>query len=195
MRYVLPGAEPKTDWDIGKREIERDHLGYFLDSHRRATGEEIEIVAESDTPDFIGRDADGNSVGIELTQVRFSPAERYMRRIFPPEAHDFDAFMEVLALMHKKDRTVRRGNWHLCKRRILVIVLIDTDLHAMATGTETDRPEAASTRSGWRMGPRSRSSAAWICSPSSIRPPPASMTWQAATANRTAEGGEGAGNL
>ena len=67
IRYVLPGAEPKTDWDIGKREIERDHLSYFLDSHRRATGEKIEIVAESETPDFIGRDADGNSVGIELT--------------------------------------------------------------------------------------------------------------------------------
>ena len=72
IRYVLPGAEPKTDWDIGKREIERDHLSYFLNLHRRATGEKIEIVAESETPDFIGRDADGNSVGIELTQLRFS---------------------------------------------------------------------------------------------------------------------------
>jgi hypothetical protein len=149
MRYVLSGAEPKTDWDISKREVERDHLGYFLDSHRRATGEEIEIVAESETPDFIGRDADGNSVGVELTQVRFSPAERHMRRIFPPEAHDFDAFMEVVALMHKKDRTLRRGNWHLCKRKLLVIVLIDTDLHAMATGTETDRPKEGGFDEVW----------------------------------------------
>lgn len=61
-----------------------------------------------------------------------------MRRIFAPEPHDFDA---LLALMHKKDRTLGKGNWHLCKRKILVVVLIDTDLDAMATGMETDRPE------------------------------------------------------
>jgi hypothetical protein len=130
-----------SDSYIGKREIEREHLQYFLDSYRLATGEVIEIVSESETPDFIGRDAEGKTVGIELTQVRFSPRERAARMIFPPAPHDFDAFMEILALMHKKSRTLAKGNWHLCKRRILVIVLVDTDLDAVAHGMETDRPE------------------------------------------------------
>lgn len=137
-----------SDWDIGKREIEREHLYRFLDSYTLATGEEIEIVAESETPDFIGRDADGNTVGIELTQVRFSPEERLGRRLFPPAPHDPDAFIKILVLMHKKGRTLGKGNWHLCKRKILVIVLIDADLDAMA-GMDTDQPEEGGFTEIW----------------------------------------------
>ena len=130
-----------SDWDISKREIERDHVSLFLESHRRATGEQIELVAETDPPDFIGRDADGNTVGIEMTQLRFSPRERSYRTIFPPAAHDQDAFMGILALMHKKGLTLAKGNWHRCSRKILVIVLVDATLEAMATGMETDEPD------------------------------------------------------
>jgi hypothetical protein len=49
--------------------------------------------------------------------------------------------LEVLSLMHKKDQTLKKGNWHRCDRKILVIVLVDTDLDAIATGMKADRPE------------------------------------------------------
>jgi hypothetical protein len=65
-----------NDRDIGKREIEREHLGHFLWSYERVTGDNLAIIAETETPDFLAKDADGRTVGIELTQIRFSPQER-----------------------------------------------------------------------------------------------------------------------
>ena len=57
--------------------------------------------------------------------------------------------MEILVLMHKKDRTLPKGNWHRCKRKILVIVLVDTTIDAMVTGMETDRPEDGGFNEVW----------------------------------------------
>jgi hypothetical protein len=55
-----------NDWDLGKREIERDHLGLFLDAYERATDETFPEMYDSETPDFIGRDHKGRVVGIEI---------------------------------------------------------------------------------------------------------------------------------
>jgi hypothetical protein len=95
---------------------------------------------DSETPDFIGRDATGRTVGIEITQLRFSPDERHMRRIEPPEPHDMDAWWRLLELMHQKDQKLTKGYWPHCDRKILAIVLVDTAIDALTTATETDRP-------------------------------------------------------
>jgi hypothetical protein len=65
-----------NDWELGKREIKREHLGLFLDAHEAATGESFLEMIDSETPDFIGRDALGRVVGIEITQLRFRPDVR-----------------------------------------------------------------------------------------------------------------------
>ena len=45
-----------NDSALGKREIEREHLGQFLEAYQRATGETFPEMCDSETPDFIGRD-------------------------------------------------------------------------------------------------------------------------------------------
>ena len=82
-RLVSKGS--MNDRDIGKREIEREHLDVFLDAYARATGETFPEMWDSETPDFIGRDDRGRVVGIELTQLRFGPDDRHMHNIFPQE--------------------------------------------------------------------------------------------------------------
>lgn len=77
-----------NDWELGKREIEREHLGIFLDAYEAATGETFAEMIDSETPDFIGRDLQGRVVGIEITQLRFSPDKQDARRIFPPNPTD-----------------------------------------------------------------------------------------------------------
>lgn len=130
-----------NDWDLGKRELERDHLGYFLDAYERATGETFPELCDSETPDFIGRDEKGRVVGIELAQLRFSPEEQHWRRISPPEPADPDAWWRLLELLHKKDQTLTKGRWPDCERKLLVVILVDASIDAVAAGTDTDRPD------------------------------------------------------
>jgi len=125
---------------LERREVEREHLRLFLDAYERATGETFPEMYDCETPDFMGRDDEGRAVGIELVQLRFAPDERHIRRIFPPEPHDSDAWWRLLELMHEKDLTLKKGHWHQCERKILVVVLVDTSIEAIATGTDTDTP-------------------------------------------------------
>ena len=97
-------------------------------------------MIDSETPDFVGRDAQGRIVGIEITQLRFSPDERDARRIFPPNSTDDDAWFRLLDLMHRKHQTLTKGRWPQCERKILAIMLIDTTLDALMTGAETETP-------------------------------------------------------
>ncbi len=136
-----------NDKEIGKREIEREHFGLFLDAYKRTTGETFPEMYDSETPDFIGRDDKGSVVGIEIVQLRFAPDERFMRQIFAPEPHDPDAWWQLLEVMHKKDQLLKKGHWSKCERKILVVVLIDTSIEAVAAGSDTG---AAGLRRGDR---------------------------------------------
>src|SRR6266702_4566715 len=112
-----------NDWDISKKEIEREHLGLFLDAYERATGGTFSEVHDNETPDFMGRDHVDRVVGIEIVQLRFAPDERHIRRIFLTEPHDPDAWWRLIELMHRKRLTLTKGHWAQCQRKILVIVL------------------------------------------------------------------------
>jgi hypothetical protein len=129
-----------NDLELGKREIEREHLGLFLEAYQLATGETFSEMYDSETPDFIGRDEAARIVGIEIAQLRFSPDERHIRRIDPPGPRDTDAWWRLLELMHQKDQKLTSERWSQCERKILVIILIDAAIGAITTGTETDRP-------------------------------------------------------
>ena len=138
-----------NDWEHGKREIEREHLGLFLDAHEAATGESFLEMIDSETPDFIGRDVLGRVVGIEITQLRFGPDEQHIRRISPPEPADHHAWWRLLDLMHRKNQTLTKGRWPKCERKILVIILIDTSLEAVTAGTDTDTPSEGGFSEVW----------------------------------------------
>jgi len=140
-----------NDSELGKREIERDHLFLFLDSYEQVTGETFSL-GDSETPDFIGLDGRKHKVGIEITQLRFSPSIRHMRSLFPPAAHDPDAWWELLGLMHQKKQTLTKGLWPQCDRKILMIMLIDTSIEVIASGSETDLPKQDDFTEIWLAG-------------------------------------------
>jgi len=131
-----------SDRELGKRENEREHLALFIDAYRLATGEALLEMYDSETPDFIGQDEVGRIVGIEITQLRFSPDERHMHRIYPLDPYEMDAWWRLLQLMHQKHQKLSKGRWPQCDRKILVIMLVDVSMDAVATGTETDRDGA-----------------------------------------------------
>jgi len=65
---------------------EREQLGLFVEAYERATGETFPEIEDSETPDFMGRDAEGRVVGIEITRLRFEQDERFLRRVFAPQS-------------------------------------------------------------------------------------------------------------
>ncbi|MGY3371773.1 hypothetical protein ACVWZL_008898 [Bradyrhizobium sp. GM2.4] len=83
-----------SDSEHGKREPEREHLGLFLTAYQIITSESF-ILDDSETPDFVGWDNVGRSVGIEITQLRFSPSERGLRRPAPNSVVDHDAWWRL----------------------------------------------------------------------------------------------------
>jgi len=123
-----------------KKEAEREHLKIFLKAYSLATNEVIVNIVDSETPDFIGEDESGNLVGIEITELRFSPDIRFGRRIFHPEPHDPEAYWQLLKLMHQKEQKLTLGLWQTCTRKILAIMVVDTTISELALGEDTDVP-------------------------------------------------------
>lgn len=136
-----------SESEYGKRELEREHLALFLAAYREVTSEGFALV-DSETPDFIGYDNLGRSVGIEITQLRFGPTERALRRLAPRNIVDHDAWWQLLGLLEAKERKLTSGQWPNCERKILVIMLIDASLDDLAL-FETDEPEAGSFTEIW----------------------------------------------
>src|ERR1700733_15150147 len=121
--------------------MEREHLALFLGAYQLAARETFSEMDDSETPDFIGRDAAGRIVGIEITQLRFSPDEREMRRIYPREYPEMDAWWRLLELMHQKVQKLAKGHWPHCDRKILVIMFVDIAIGAVTAGAKTDKPD------------------------------------------------------
>lgn len=139
-----------NDQNLGKRMLEGEDLDLFLEAYELATGETLTDVAGGETPDFIGEDAAGHSVGIEITTLRFEQDERFLRRINPPEPGNLDAWMRLVELMRKKTRKLGIGSWAECDRKILVIVMVDVSLADLAAGgLQTDQPELGSFDEVW----------------------------------------------
>jgi hypothetical protein len=135
------GSKMRRDSDLGKREVEREHLTLFRDAYETATGESFPELHDSETPDFIGRDIAGRRVGIEITQLRFSPDEQVSRRIGLVSDDASDTFWLLLGLLHQKGQKLIKGWWPQCERKILVVMAVDSPLHRITPGIETDRPD------------------------------------------------------
>jgi hypothetical protein len=137
-----------NDQAIGKRLAEREDLDFFLEAYERATGETLGHMDDSETPDFIGTDEHGRVVGIEITTLRFGPAERHVHSIFPAEHRD-GAWCRLLHLMRQKHQTLTRGRWAECERKILVFMMVDASIADTVASTATDLPIAGSFDEIW----------------------------------------------
>jgi hypothetical protein len=68
------------DVDYGKKLAEQMIMEAFVDSFPRVTGRHIEIVGQSETPDFVAL-VEGAERGIELTEIRADTPERYLEEV------------------------------------------------------------------------------------------------------------------
>jgi hypothetical protein len=130
-----------SDQEIGKRMVEEEHLGLFLAAYQRATGETFPEMFGNETPDFIGKDRAGQTVGVELTQIRFGPEDRSAREIFSIKPDDPEAWWRLLELIHKKTKKLTKCDWPKCNRKILVVMSIDASIDSFDGATETDKPD------------------------------------------------------
>lgn len=138
-----------SESDLGKREIEREHLGLFLDAYEAVTGETFYLI-DSETPDFIGHDQQRHIVGIEIARFQYDPDSQFVRRIFgTAESFDEDAWWKLLGLLHQKEEKLAKGRWHLCERKILVVMLIDCPLRQIAASFDADQPDGSGYDEIW----------------------------------------------
>jgi len=140
-----------SDQEMGKKMVEREELYQFLEAYEQATGEKFPKMCCSETPDFVGEDENGRSVGIELTQLKFSPDHMFVRRYIEKQdwVSDEDAFWRILELLAKKDTKLKNGNWPQCERKILVIQLVDYPLSELLPNCTTDKPHDQSFSEIW----------------------------------------------
>src|SRR5579862_2980740 len=140
-----------SDNELGKKLVEREHLDLFLWSYARVTGEEFTDIIESETPDFLARDDAGNTIGIEIVRLKFRPDIMWWRRTFDRKQwidHN-DAHWRIIEILDRKESKLGEHSWRLCKRKMLVIVLIDSTLEELAPNMETDSPDGSSFDEIW----------------------------------------------
>ena len=142
----------KIDWSTAKKEEEWEALSHFMDAYRLITGETFDDIDASETPDFLAQDAQGKIVGIELTQIKTSPEEMFLRRVIENQEWmtDEGGLLHLLNRMHSKEQKLQKGNWATCERRILIIQLVDYPLSEMAFfDFETELPTPGSFTEIW----------------------------------------------
>lgn len=140
-----------SDQEMGKKMIEEDDLFYFLDAYRMATGEALVEITRSETPDFLCVDSCGQTVGIELTKLKFPPDYMFWKRAIEKEewASHEDAFWRIIGLMANKTEKLGKGNWPTCERKILVIQMVDYPLSELLPNAETDQPDGTDFSEVW----------------------------------------------
>lgn len=122
-----------SDQQIGKKEVERVGLDYFIDAYESVTGEQLCVISSSESPDFICARANGQNVGVELTEVRRGLWDALWDRILDRkyEADAQETLDRIFGLVHDKDkrRSKNYGDW--ADKTILVLQLCDCSLWSL----------------------------------------------------------------
>ena len=119
-----------------KKENESEHLRYFIEAYDNFLGKSLDIVSESERPDFICKRAKGKKVGIELAQIRrghpndifYDQIVKKQEYMLPDEA--IDKINETIFLKSEK---LKEKNWQISGSNILVIELNDIPLYQIAS--------------------------------------------------------------
>ncbi len=119
-----------SDQEMGKKEIERNDLTYFIEAYEWVTGELLTELASWECPDFICPRTNEQKVGVELTMITRDPESAGWDRILDRkyEADTQDTLERIFRLIADKDkkRSKNYGNW--ADKTILVLQLSDCSL-------------------------------------------------------------------
>ena len=126
-----------------KKGDERRNLDYFVEAYHRVTGVEVNIIQESERPDFIGQLPNNSIIGIELTKITRSDPEIISRNrilehneyMLPENAIEM---IQRLALLKNEKKS--RGNWECPDNTILLIELVDIPLSEIFGKSDANRP-------------------------------------------------------
>jgi hypothetical protein len=110
------------------KDEERKRLLHFLAARKSATNEELVLVEDSESPDFICRKPDGTLVGVEHTRILYDPEAMEIRQVCGDDDADVDNFAVVWdasVAVAKKEAIRRKPHWRLPASTILVLDLVD----------------------------------------------------------------------
>jgi hypothetical protein len=133
-----------SDQEIGKKEVERDELAFFLDAYQQATGERLEIVASGENPDFICVRSDGSFVGIELTKIRRDPRVAHFEQLLERKdcMGDYEMLEFIAYQLDRKEKARAKRYVKKVRETMLVLQLVDGSLgdglRRMLEGLEAD---------------------------------------------------------
>lgn len=129
-----------SDQEYGKKLVEEAELEPFLNEYRYVTGIDLQILANSEQPDFICGTEDGTKLGIELTKVVQDPETRLWRTIIDKQdyADPIDTAIRLQDLVYRKDAKLSGRGWQLPDRTILVIQLVESPLDQVVPFLDTD---------------------------------------------------------
>jgi hypothetical protein len=119
-----------SDQQIGKKEIERSDLAYFIDAYKWVTGEQLTELGSYERPDFICARSNGEKIGVELVCVMRDPEEAQFERIVDKklQADPQETLDRIFSLLDEKDK--KRANDYGCwkDKTILVMRLSDCSI-------------------------------------------------------------------
>lgn len=119
---------PRLIYDVAyfNKDSEREHLNYFLSARKYATGEELVLVRDCESPDFVCRRPDGAFVGIEHTRIEYDPERSEILeacRVGTGELDNFAIFWAAARAMATKEAKRRKPFWKYPDATILVLDL------------------------------------------------------------------------
>ncbi len=107
------------------KDLEREHLDYFLSARRYATGGELTLVTDSEAPDFVCKRPSGELVGVEHTRIEYNPERTeilHACRAYDGELDNFAVFGLLRDLANKESKR-GKPHWKYPDATILVLDL------------------------------------------------------------------------
>ena len=119
-----------SDQDIGKKEVERSALDYFIDAYEWVTGEQLTELGPAECPDFNCARPTEEKVGVELVRVMRDPEEAQFDRIVDKkfQAEPQETLDRIFGLVDDKDNKRSNNYGHWANNTILVLQLLDCSI-------------------------------------------------------------------
>ncbi len=124
-----------------KKEAELEALRYFIPIYKEVTDDFLEVIEDSERPDFICKRSDGALVGVELARVRRGHPNDVLYdvivnkniKMVPDQAIDL-----IQTLIENKEEKRKANDWKLSEKTILIIQLQESPLRELTSVLTVD---------------------------------------------------------
>ena len=122
-----------NDKELSRKIEEKLYLDHFIQAYEYVTGENIEIIIERESPDFVCKRQDGTLVGVELTSIMRDPEkEFYETTILKKEFINICDVIEMAYFRAKKKADKKeKDKWPLNNNTILIISISECPVYEL----------------------------------------------------------------